>query len=397
VKQVKLTWWHIMTQATQKSLAQKYADDYMAAHPGVTIEITVLENEAFKSKLTTVMQSGNPPDLMTSWGGGVLQEYAKAGNLRDISSLLQGDWLASYPKGALDIFSYDGKYYGVPNDLGMIGFWYNKELFEKAGIEATPTTWTEFLDDVKKLQAAGITPIAVAGKDKWPAMYYWTYLAVRIGGKEAFDAAYTRKGKFTDQPFIEAGNTLKQLIDLKPFQNGFLGSTYNDEAALLGNGKAAIELMGQWAPIVQADQSTDKKGLGDKLGWFPFPAVEGGKGNPTDAMGGGGGFIVGKNAPDEAVDFLRYISKVDNTMLLTKIGGIIPVVKGAEVAISDPFMLNIKQTVDKATYFQLYYDQFLPPATAQVVNDSIQGLFAGTSTPEQVAQQIEDSAAAELK
>jgi raffinose/stachyose/melibiose transport system substrate-binding protein len=395
--EVTVTWWHINTEEKGKALFQAYADEYMADHPNVTIEVTVLENEAFKSKMTTVMQSGTPPDLATSWGGGVLREYAKADMLRDITPELQGEWMDSYGKGAIEIFGLDGKYYGVPNDLGMVGFWYNKALFEEAGIDAPPATWSEFLEDVKKLQAADITPIAVAGKDKWPAMYYWTYLAVRIGGKEAFDAAYTRTGKFTDEPFIEAGNKLQELVNLEPFQDGFLGATYNDEAGQVGNGKAAMELMGQWAPIVQKDQSTSKEGLGDDLGWFPFPAVEGGKGDPADAMGGGGGWIVGKNAPDEAVDFLKYFNNLENTVRNADLGGIIPVVKGSDDAIKDPFQLQIKQTVEKAPYFQLYYDQFLPPATASVVNDSIQGLFAGTSTPEEVAQLIEDSAAVELK
>ncbi len=58
---------------------KRLADDYMAAHPNVNIEITVLENEAFKTKLTTVMQSGEPPDIFQSWGGGVMNEYANAG------------------------------------------------------------------------------------------------------------------------------------------------------------------------------------------------------------------------------------------------------------------------------------------------------------------------------
>src|SRR5215213_5990070 len=57
---VTITWWHITTKDPGLSDWQKMADDYMAAHPNVTIEITVLENEAFKTKLTTVLQSGDP-------------------------------------------------------------------------------------------------------------------------------------------------------------------------------------------------------------------------------------------------------------------------------------------------------------------------------------------------
>jgi raffinose/stachyose/melibiose transport system substrate-binding protein len=188
---VTIRWWHIFTEESQKAVCQKFADDYMAANPNVTIEVTVMENEAFKTKLTTVMQGGNPPDIFHSWGGGVvLNDYAKAGLLRDITADLDKDgWRDLYGAGALETYAAGGKNYGIPNDMGMIGFWYNTELFEKAGIKAVPTTWSEFLADVKLLKDSGTIPIAVAGQDKWPAMYYWTYLASRIGGNGCVDAA----------------------------------------------------------------------------------------------------------------------------------------------------------------------------------------------------------------
>ncbi len=400
VEKVTVTWWHISTAEEHKALWQGMADEYMAAHPNVNIEITVLENEAFKTKLTTVMQSGEPPDIFQSWGGGVMNEYAKAGLLKDISADLDADggaWRDTFASGALGVYSYLGKNYGVPWDMGMIGFWYNKDLFAQAGITAPPTTWTEFLDDVKALKAAGITPIALGEGDKWPGMHMWAYLVTRLGGKENFEGALLRTGSFTDAPFIEAGNKLNELIALEPFQDGFLGATYGDEATAVGNGKAAMELMGQWAPAVQRDNSEDKLGLGDKLGFFAFPMVEGGVGAPTDAVGGGNGFAIGKNASPEAVDFVKFLTSAENQAALAGIGVAIPVVKGGEVGLSDPLMIQLQQTFAAAEYFQLYYDQALPPAMGSVINDSVQGIFAGTLTPEQAAQAIEDSAAMEIK
>jgi len=172
-QKVVITWWHISTAEEHKALWQKFADEYMAAHPNVEIQITVLENEAFKSKMTTVMQSGNPPDIFQSWGGGVMIEYAKAGLLKDITADLDADggaWRSTFSPGALGVYAYQGRNYGVPWDMGMVGFWYNKALFAQAGIETPPTTWSEFLEDVRKLKAAGITPIALGAGDKWPAI-----------------------------------------------------------------------------------------------------------------------------------------------------------------------------------------------------------------------------------
>jgi len=186
------------------------------------------------------------------------------------------------------------------------------------------------------------------------------------------------------------------LIALEPFQDGFLGATHDEMQATFGNGKAAMELSGQWAPSVEAANSADQKGVAN-LGLFGFPAVEGGAGAASDVVGGGNGFAVGKNAGPEAVDFVKYLTNVDDQTIIAAHGTGIPVVKDAEVGLTDPNMLQVQQTFAAAKYFQLYYDQFLPPATGSVLNDSVQGLFAGTLTPEQVAQQVEDSVAQEMK
>jgi raffinose/stachyose/melibiose transport system substrate-binding protein len=125
--------------------------------------------------------------------------------------------------------------------------------------------------------------------------------------------------------------------------------------------------------------------------------VEGGVGAPTDAVGGGNGFAIGKNASPEAIDFVKFLTSAENQAALAGIGVAIPVVKGGEAGLSDPLMIQLQQTFAAAEYFQLYYDQALPPAMGSVINDSVQGIFAGTLTPEQAAQAIEDSAAQEIK
>jgi raffinose/stachyose/melibiose transport system substrate-binding protein len=397
---VTITWWHITTAENQKAVWQKLADEYMAAHPKVTIEITVLENEAFKTKLATVMQSGEPPDIFQSWGGGVMNAYAKAGLLLDITPWLDTDggaWRDTFSPGALGVYAFEGKNYGVPWDMGMVGFWYNKALFAQAGISAPPATWSELVEDVGKLKAAGITPIAVGAGEKWPAAFWWEYLATRIGGQAGFNAAASRSGSFTDAPFVQAGQKLQELVAMGAFQDGFLGATWGDEATLMGNGNAAMDLMGQWAPGAFNDNSASGTGIGADLGWFPFPAVEGGAGAGTDALGGGNGFALGKNAPPEAVDFVKYLTRAESQMQCAQAGFCVPVVKGGEAGLTDPLLKLVQQGAAAAQYFQLYYDQYLPPAMGSVVNDSVQGVLAGTLTPEQAAQAVEDSAAQELK
>jgi raffinose/stachyose/melibiose transport system substrate-binding protein len=396
-EKTKIAWWHIQTNDPGKAAWQSAADAFMAQNPNVEIEITVLENEAFKSKMTTAMQSGEAPDIFHTWGGGVLYEYAAAGLVKDITADLgQNGWGDSFLPAALNLYGTDSKNYGAPWDVGMVVMWYNKALFAQAEIEQPPATWPEFLETVTRLKDAGITPITVGEKEKWPGHFYWVYLAVRNGGKAAFDAAYSREGSFADPPFVQAGEHLKELIDLEPFQEGFLGQGYNDAETLLANGQVAMELMGQWSPGNQRSLAENGEGLGEDLAFFPFPTVEGGAGDPTDVLGGGGGWAFGKDAPQEAVDFIRGLTSLESQSDHAAQGILVPVVKGGEAAITDPNLKEILRRVGEATYLQLYYDQFLPPAVGAAVNDATQGLFAGTLSPEEVAQQIEDVAAQEM-
>jgi raffinose/stachyose/melibiose transport system substrate-binding protein len=389
-----INWWHLNTTDPGKSNWQNVANLYMKAHPNVKINITVLENDAFKTKLNTVLQSGSPPDLFHSWGGGVLFQYAKAGLVQDLSSALQGSWGSSFSTAALNVYSQNSHYYGVPWDMGAVVFWYNKSLFTDAGITQPPATWTDFLQTVKKLQGAGIAPIGLGEKDEWPGMYYWAYLATRLGGKTAFDNAYSRHGAFTDPPFVQAGTLLRELAALNPFEKGYLGEAYPDEQGIMGNGKAAMELMGQWAPGGDAASAADKKG--PEFGLFPFPMVEGGAGSPTDILGGGGGFAVGKNAPPETIDFLKFLTNTTNATTLASKGISLPPIKGALSAITDPLQKEVVQMVSSAPYFQLYYDQYLPPVVGQVLLDQTQGLYTGSITPQAAAKAIDDSFASSV-
>jgi raffinose/stachyose/melibiose transport system substrate-binding protein len=276
---------------------------------------------------------------------------------------------------------------------------YNKALFAQAGLdpEAPPTTWDEFLAAVDTLKAAGITPISLGEGDKWPGHFWWVYLAIRLGGEEAFLKAYSREGSFADETFVQAGEYLNQLIEKNPFPEGFLAMTYGDQETVMGNGEAAMELMGQWSPDVQRSNSESGEGIGDDLGWFPFPVVEGGAGNPTDVLGGGDGFAVGVNAPDEAVEFLRFITSEENQRAMFAQGLVLPVVTNVDDLFADaPVAAAILNARNNAPYFQLYYDQFLPPSVGIAVNDAVETLFAGSASPEDVAQAIEDAASFEL-
>lgn len=392
---VTIEWWHIQNTEPMRPVWDALAKEYMAQNPNVKIEIQAIENDAFKPKLTTVTQSGDAPDIFQTWGGGVLAQQAQVGLVKDLTNDVSS-WFGNFQEVIAETYKADGKIYAVPYDAGMVGIWYNKKLFKEAGIEEVPETWSEFIDAVKKLKAANITPIALAGKAEWPGHYWWTYLAMRIGGLTEIQQAIETKN-WNTPTFIKAGQMLKELVDLEPFQKGFLGAAFDTpdgEAAQMGSGKAAMELQGQWAPSVQKSAAGD---LGDDLGFFPFPEVEGGKGSKNEALGGGGGFAVGADAPAEAVDFLKFISTPENHGRGVESGGILPVVKGTEDRVTDQHSKLVVEQLASTTAIQLYLDQALPPAVGQEINSATAALIAGQSTPEQVAQAITETHQAEAE
>jgi raffinose/stachyose/melibiose transport system substrate-binding protein len=384
-----INWWHIQNTDPMLPVWAAIAKEYETAHSNVKIAIQPLENDAFKAKLTPAIQGGTPPDLFQSWGGGVLAQQAEAGLVKDLTDDIK-PLVAGMLPAAMKPFTIDDKIYGVPFDIGMIGFWYNKDLFTRAGVTTPPTTWARLLSTVSRIKASGTVPVALAGKAKWPGHYYWAYLAMRIGGLDALQKAATDRN-FNTPDFIAAGQRLKELVDLAPFQKGFLGADYgtpDGQAATMGNGGAAMELMGQWAPTVQASSSNSKKGLGDKVGFFKFPTVDGGKGAITEAFGGGNGFAVGKNAPASTVDFLKTLVNAANQRKAAATGAVLPAVKEAADGITDANQRIVAETLTAATGFQLYLDQAYPPAVGQQVNDSVAELIAGSKSPEQIVKDI---------
>ena len=159
-----------------------------------------------------------------------------------------------------------------------------------------------------------------------------------------------------------------------------------------------MELMGQWAFGANSTVAEDNlDNYVEHTGWFPFPMVDGGAGQATDAFGGGDGFAIGINAPPETIDFVKFLTSKEHQAAMAEAGlAVLPVVKGVESSVKEPVMQVVLQHFGEAEYLQLYLDQYLPPAVGLAVNDFVQELFAGTKNAQEVADAIEDVAQTEL-
>lgn len=384
----KLTLWFIDT-GKRKELIEETVKEFMAENPDIEVEAVQIPNDAYKTKLSVAMGGNNPPDLFHSWGGGWLKQFVDAGQVMDLTGKIDSD---NYLPVALNISTYDGKIYGVPLLMSLTYFYYNKEIFAKYGIEP-PRTFNELLQVVDKLKAENIIPIALANKTKWPGALYLIYLANRIGGSDVFTEAYERKGRgFDDEAFVKAGELIQQLVDRGAFNSGFNGLQYDtgQSRQLMYTEKAAMEL--QVSSYITNVQS-EMPGFEKKLGIFPFPIVEGGKGNGTDLVGGVSPvFSISSSTkyPEEALKLLKALTSRELAQKVADLGGTIAAVKG--VVYKDEFTKQVNEMLEKAEYIQTFYDQTLPPEMAELHKDTTQAIFGKTMTPEEAARKMEEAA-----
>ena len=381
----------VQESTVARALWDRIAKDYEAEHKGVAVQFKYIEGESYKEKLPTMLQSDSRPALVYSWGGGVMDAQNQAGFLKDITAEA-APFEENLARTAVNAFKVDGKTVGVPFDTGLVAFYYNKDLFKKAGVNAEAIkTWDDFLGAVKALKAAGITPIINGGGDKWPMHFYYSYLIMRIGGENALaDAKAGKNGGFKNSTFVEAGKRLRDLAALEPFQPGYLATKYGEAAGMFGDGKGAMQLMFELLPVMQGPSSTNGKGLPeDDIGIFPFPIVPGGKGKATDTIHG---FLVTKSAPPEAVDFLKFFSQEKYAKEAAASGGYIPIYKGTATAITDPLFRQIADILSQTTYHQNFLDQDLGPSVGRVINDVSVSVAEGKITPEAAAAAIQEAA-----
>ncbi|MCR8844603.1 extracellular solute-binding protein [Paenibacillus sp. SC116] len=283
-EELSLTLRHINVRATAAKTLKILEDVVKKTEeeiPGLSFKLDGVEDTVNRDvKLKAEMQNNNQPPIFNLFGGADTKNYAKAGRLLNLTPILEELGLSDQFFNLRE-FTVDGKVYGLPESGFVEGFFYNRKLFEEAGVQV-PTTWEEFLKVCEALKAKGITPIALGagGGDGWSANMLLNNLFVGLGGPEIQEGFLAGTSKWTDAPVVEA---FKRIVDLK--DKGFidpnvLGLKYSQGQANFYTGKAAMLFDGSWA--VSAITGEDSKVAND-AGFFRMPNVG----------GGGDGFING--------------------------------------------------------------------------------------------------------
>ncbi|HEX5000750.1 MAG TPA: extracellular solute-binding protein [Terriglobia bacterium] len=387
--------WHIQTVGEGPEIIQQSVDRFKMDNPGVNVEVVPINNDAYKTKIKVAVGAGNAPCVFPTWGGGPLREYVKAGQVLDLTPYMSANnYKDRFLDAAMPGVTFDGKVWGVPvENVSLAVVFYNKALFAKHHL-TPPRTYDELLKLVHALKDKGIAPFALANKPKWPGSMFFMYLVDRLDGPDTFAKAAAREGATFEAPvFIEAGKRVQDLVKAGAFQDGFNGLDYDSGGmrALLYSEKAAMELMGTWE--IGTIKSENPDFYENKLGFFPFPALPDGKGDPNDIVGTVGNNFYSVAAtckdPDDAFKLIQYL--IDDTAVVARgKSGRIPPIKGFQTG--DPVLQAVMTLVEKAPNVQLWYDQYLPPSVAEAHKDTSQSLFSLSMTPEEAARQFEQAA-----
>jgi len=391
--QVTLSFWTNATPGPGLTYFQNAVKTYHTLHPNVTIKIQSIQNEDLDGKLQTALNSNSAPDIFLQRGGGKMLAMVNAGEVKQLN--LTATDQANVSAAALASDSIDGKVYAMPLDTQPEGIYYSKDLFARAGIASPPATIADLEADVPKLRAINVAPVAVGAKDAWPAAHWYYNFALR----ECSQATMTdtvKSLKFTDPCWTKAGDDLASFLKVNPFQTGFLTTSAQQgagsSAGLVANHKAAMELMGTWDPGVIGTLTPDQKPLPD-LGWFPFPAVPGGQGDPSAMMGGGGGYSLSANAPEEAFGFLEFLVTKDQQEAYAKAFVTIPVNRAARSVVTQSYNISALQAFSKAAYTSQFLDTLFGQNAGNAMNTAVVNLLAGKGTAADIVSNTSEAAA----
>ncbi len=390
-----ITFWNLGTEDPDKTIMGFAPEKFNAENDkGYTVEVVATQNDNYKEKLVVAMSSGECPDMYTSWTGGPLVEYINSGFAQPIDDLFYASELPDrFMEGAITQGTYDGHIYAIPViNINVTGIYYNKEMFDNLGLTA-PTTISELEAVCDQLLANGITPFAMANLEKWVGSYYFMNLATRYGGIDPFVNAANGDGSFEDECFIKAGQTLKEWTEKGYFPEGMNSMSWNDGMGkqLFYQETTAMMLVGSG---MGSTIMNDSEEFFNKLDWIPFPVDDTNDVDPSLLIGTLGDQFISFNCTGEkleaAFECVTYYLSPEGVQLMVDKGKI-PPIKGIEDQITNPLLQKVVKAANEASNMQLFYDQYLPPAVAQVHLDTLQEVFGLTMEPEEAARRMQEA------
>ncbi|MUT66539.1 extracellular solute-binding protein [Paenibacillus sp. NEAU-GSW1] len=372
----------------KNGMMKKIVEQYEKDHPNVKIELDSLNTDQQKLKLKTQAASREVPDITIVNPAAQMKPFVEAKLFAPLNDMIEENGLkGTFQEGILDFYTFDNNIYALPdgNNIGLV--YYNKELFEKAGVKV-PTTFEEMVEVVKALKAKGIQPMAIGEKDTWTGSFLFMNVLLRTNGGPGFLSDVVAGTKtFEDPAFTEAVDAFQNLIQAGAFQEGATSFDYNAGENLFKTGQAAMYYMGSWAT-----GGIETSSVNGKVGVFKFPTVNG-KGDPNEFMlAPGSAFAISADSKhlEETKDFLNYfmLNFPKEAFAVKGAVGLAQTVDGDfKAAGYSDMAMDVLAMFKDVKGGDIAFDNTMNPGTAQGHLTSIQNLFVKKNDAANVAKE----------
>ena len=361
----------------------------------IKIEHRAITATQYDAVLSTAMQGGQGPDIITSRAGLTVASYAAAGQYEPLAGKVN---LSVFNPGVLQQVSYNGVAYAVPFAVQTVHVYYNKDIYKKLGLQV-PQTWDEFIKNLKTIKSAGYIPLFVSGREAWTLPLIVEAIGATWLGNDWTAEAAARKTDFTAPEFVAV---LQRIKDLEPyFQPNATASNYNDMNVAFTTGMAANVIDGIWshATYQQANPNLN-------FGTFLVPGrTKSVRPQVYAFVDGGYAINAASKVKPAAVKVLSLMASVaggqvfiDTTHEPSAVPGV--TVPGGDVLLKQALQEYANQPVSPIFGIRSAFD--MHPVSSQQKNvtayqginsllmDAVQGMLVGKLTPAAAAKRVND-------
>ena len=344
-----------------------------------------------RTVLKARVAAGNPPTTMQMLGL-VIGDYAAEdllGNLNDLAA--KEGWEKVVPPALQSFMKPEGDWVASPVNIHSTNWvWANKKIFDDVGV-GIPNNWDEFVAALDKIKAAGITPIAWGGQ-AWQEATVVDALVNATGGPDFYKKTLNE----ADQDALRS-DTMKTVFDrlrkLKDYVDpNYPGRDWNLATAMVINGEAAMQMMGDWA---KGEFLTAGKVPNEDFLCFRFPGTQGSVTFNTDAFAM---FKVGDESKEAQMALARAIMDPGFQEAFNLVKGSIPARMDVPGDKFDPCgqkaMVDLKEAVDNdALMGSMAHGHGVPEGVKGAMYDVITNFFSSDMSSEEAVKNLADAVA----
>jgi raffinose/stachyose/melibiose transport system substrate-binding protein len=352
---ITLKMWCIATESDSNRKSYENAIKDMAAkYPDITLEWDAIENEAYKTKIKTAVSGDNMPDIFFTWSCAFLGDFVSAGKVYCLDEAYK-DFASKLPEKMCKNTTYEGKKYGVPLTMNIVGLFANMELLKKAGYDEIPGTYEEFIKCCDALKAQGIIPFGCAGKETWCVTEYLESVIEKSCGAQVLDDIFMGRASWDNADVAKAVDTFQGMVTKGYFDPDGAALTNDVVKTNFMAGKYAFYMNGTWNC---ADFSNDAN-FKDKVKVAEFPVINGDKAKLGQLIGGPSDTLAVAKSSKNAEKAAKYTFELGQ--LICKYGyldgcGLPAWTVDYDASAVNPLTQSVAEIVAKSDYMVLFGD-----------------------------------------